>query len=222
MGRSIHGIERGPSMPGSIKDSMNPMEKFNWLSERKNEIQTEISAQFEVLQANGIDLDSPLIDNSGFPRDDVSDLASVRVARARVHELKNDLREVVDQLAHTLPLILPRSDANILGATSKEPDSTSSSMEPFARVDAVSEGSPAQLAGLKVGDQIVKFGSVDASNHDGLQALATLTRQSEGQELDVVWFRYDERDKRRMISKQLIPLSGWGGRGSLGCHIVPI
>lgn len=187
-------------------------------TQRKNDVESEISDQYELLQANGVDLDSPLTDNSGFPRDDIPDLASVRVARARVHELRNDLRTIVDQLAQTLPLILVRTDSETRGKETKE-TLKPTTLQPFAKVNSVSVGSPAESAGLQISDQIIKFGTINATNHDHLKALATCTLQSEGQELDLICFRFDEDGKRKMVSKTLIPRSDWGGRGLLGSVI---
>eukprot|EP01050_Picozoa_sp_SAG11_P013196 SAG11_NODE_1526_length_4741_cov_1.622576_3_plen_129_part_00 len=52
---------------------------------------------------------------------------------------------------------------------------------PWATVDQVAAGSPAQSAGLVIGDQLVRFGTLDAAKiraaHGGLQALAPLVRQ---------------------------------------------
>eukprot|EP00937_MAST-01D_sp_MAST-1D-sp2_P001256 g1256.t1 len=45
---------------------------------------------------------------------------------------------------------------------------------PFALVDDVADGGPARAAGLRVGDLIVRFGHIDASNHRNLQAVGEL------------------------------------------------
>lgn len=47
---------------------------------------------------------------------------------------------------------------------------------PFAKINEVSSGSPAEAAGLKVNDIIVSFGSVNAHNHNNLKAVAELVR----------------------------------------------
>jgi 26S proteasome non-ATPase regulatory subunit 9 len=51
---------------------------------------------------------------------------------------------------------------------------------PFAKVNSVVTGSPADSAGLKVGDGITKFGWVDWTNHDKLSRVAEAVSQNEG------------------------------------------
>jgi 26S proteasome non-ATPase regulatory subunit 9 len=51
---------------------------------------------------------------------------------------------------------------------------------PFAKVNSVVAGSPAEAAGLQVGDTIAKFGWVDWTNHDRLARLAQVVSQNEG------------------------------------------
>lgn len=224
MGRSIHGIESKFNKPISNEthDQTNPTERYNYLSKRKKEVEIELEEQFEVLKTNQSDLTTSLIDRQGFPRDDLPDLPSVRVARSRIHELKNDLRLIIEEISKTLPLILKPSSTSAGSPAPRE--SSSNLMKPFAQVDLVSDHSPAHVSGLKPGDQLIRFGSIDFSNHNNLKALVSFTKENEGNEIDVVWFRthQDDENVRSMMSKTLVPSSGWGGRGLLGFHIVPI
>ncbi|KAH9455820.1 hypothetical protein Pst134EA_011069 [Puccinia striiformis f. sp. tritici] len=224
MGRSIHEVSRrSPHITNAVADDSTPAGRVAALSERKSYVENELHQQYDVLTANSIDLTSPLTDVNGFPRDDVPDLASVRVARARICELKNDHRSIVDQLAQALPLLLPKQGEDC-PSPSKDVTtngSSSSSMVPFAKVDMVTPGSPAEQAGLKLQDQIVRFGPLNSQNHDRLQALGKLVAESEGGTITVVCFRFEE-GKKSMISRELKPYSGWGGRGLLGCHIIPL
>ncbi|MBW0510511.1 hypothetical protein O181_050226 [Austropuccinia psidii MF-1] len=224
MGRRIHETEqRFPDAETNDHDQATPSGKIKTLEQRKRTIELGLQAQYETLKINGTDLNTPLTDRNGFPRDDIPDLASVRVARTRIHELKNDLREVVDLLAQTLPLILSKNDNMLPQSTNNALGNGSfqSSMEPFAKVDLVLPGSPAELAGLKVDDQLVRFGHLNAKNHERLTALSTLATEHDGEELNVVWFRSNS-GKRQMYSHELVPRSGWGGRGLLGFHIIPL
>jgi len=50
----------------------------------------------------------------------------------------------------------------------------------FARVDSVAPSSPADQAGLKIGDKIKRFGSVGALNHEKLSRVATEVQANEG------------------------------------------
>jgi 26S proteasome non-ATPase regulatory subunit 9 len=51
---------------------------------------------------------------------------------------------------------------------------------PFARVNSVMVESPAAQAGMKVGDEIRSFGSVNWMNHENLSKVAELVQRSEG------------------------------------------
>lgn len=51
---------------------------------------------------------------------------------------------------------------------------------PFAKVNSVVTGSPADTAGLKAGDDIRDFGYVNNTNHDGLKRVAECVQGNEG------------------------------------------
>ena len=56
---------------------------------------------------------------------------------------------------------------------------------PFARVNSVVPGSPADSAGLKAGDEIRNLGYVNSENHDGLRRVGECVQGNEGvRELD--------------------------------------
>lgn len=67
---------------------------------------------------------------------------------------------------------------------SREPalrDYVSASLdETFAKVNTVTERSPAHTAGLQQGDLIRNFGWVNKSNHDGLKKVAECVQANEG------------------------------------------
>jgi 26S proteasome regulatory subunit N4 len=50
----------------------------------------------------------------------------------------------------------------------------------FAKVNSVVPGSPAESAGLKVGDEIRNFGYVNRSNNEGLRRVADCVQGNEG------------------------------------------
>lgn len=51
---------------------------------------------------------------------------------------------------------------------------------PFARLSGIVPGSPAENAGLKIGDKIRKFGNVNWMNHEKLSKVAETVQKSEG------------------------------------------
>lgn len=74
-----------------------------------------------------------------------------------------------------------QSDLPAAGASGILPDSNSQQLDqPFAKVNSVATNSPAELAGLKAGDEIRNFGYVNRANHDGLKKVAECVQGSEG------------------------------------------
>lgn len=51
---------------------------------------------------------------------------------------------------------------------------------PFAKVNSVTDGSPAHQAGLKAGDGIRAFGHVNWMNHENLTKVAEVVQRNEG------------------------------------------
>lgn len=52
--------------------------------------------------------------------------------------------------------------------------------QPFAKINSVVPGSPAERAGLKPGDQVRNFGYVNHANHDNLKKVAECVQANEG------------------------------------------
>ena len=77
--------------------------------------------------------------------------------------------------------------AKTMASTSKEKDVEAGSGSaaglietPFAKVNSVVEGSPADTAGLKAGDTIRTFGTANWMNHEKLSKVAEVVQRSEG------------------------------------------
>jgi 26S proteasome non-ATPase regulatory subunit 9 len=116
---------------------------------------------------------------------------------------------------------------------------------PFAKVNSVVADSPAATAGLQVGDTITKFGWVDWTNHERLSRVAEAVSQNEGVRritlhqipssrwragglqvqipITVKTLRPNPSGgPAETVEMQLTPRRNWGGRGLLGCHLLPI
>lgn len=119
---------------------------------------------------------------------------------------------------------VPAADA--AAAASREPalrDYVPESLdEAFARVNTVAPRSPADTAGLQPGDLIRNFGYVNRANHDGLKKVAECVQGNEGQSITVKVSRPGAAPSQRELQLTLVPRSGWGGRGLLGCHVLPL
>jgi len=154
-------------------------------------------------------MNTRLITPDGFPRADLDVAQSmrswmlhsraaankvlVRTTRSRIIYLRNDhkaLMTVIEKHLHEHFARLAeegRQDEPMTngGPASLSPESSSSqapqpSGPPFAKVNSVVAGSPAEAAGLKAGDEIRNFGYVNHTNHDGLKRVGECVQGNEG------------------------------------------
>ena len=69
---------------------------------------------------------------------------------------------------------------------------------PFARVDQVSAGSPAEVAGLKIEDLMVEFGTLNSVNFTSLKSVSTIVESSLDQNIRVRVIR-DQKVKTLLL-----------------------
>ncbi|KAI4602744.1 putative 26S proteasome regulatory subunit [Pestalotiopsis sp. 9143b] len=217
-----------PSGPSSrpITNGNAKQLSFAELSQKKDDMEAELKALGGVLDSHGVNMDTPLT-RDGFPRADI-DVAQIRTTRSRIIHLRNDYKDLMNaiekhlhehfaSLDETDDLPTARAGAGMLG------DSITPTLdEPFARVNSVVPDSPAYTAGLKAGDEIRNFGYVNRANHDGLKKVAECVQGNENQNILVKISRPGEATRRQELQLMLTPRQNWGGRGMLGCHILPI
>ncbi|KIY45634.1 hypothetical protein FISHEDRAFT_66898 [Fistulina hepatica ATCC 64428] len=182
---------------------------------RKADIEAELDAHYATLKAQSVTMRTPLVDTEGFPRADL-DIFAIRGARVRIIELRNDLDALMNEIGKALegvydPAVAPQQDSSFSSENAEE-------LSPFARVNGVAPGSPAAEAGLQREDVIVKFGPLTKRSFgsESLQPLASLVSQNENRQIVVEVLR-----RGQSVRLNLLPRKGWGGRGMLGCHIVP-
>jgi len=172
------------------------------------------------------------VPHRGHPAD--TDKLPVRTTRARIIYLKNDhkaLMSIIEKHIHKHFARLaengPEDEPMTNGSSSimefpsaSEPQTLS---PPFAKVNSVVADSPAESAGLKAGDQIRVFGYVNNMNHDELKRVAECVQGNEGREVLVKVSRAINGSSRKQeLQLSLTPRRDWGGRGLLGCHILPL
>ncbi|KAH7937310.1 hypothetical protein HPB49_010481 [Dermacentor silvarum] len=174
------------------------------LTQRKLEIEAAISAQHEILNANSIGMDEPLVDNEGYPRSDI------------------DVYKDIEKSLHDYHAQMSRNGAENGGpATVTQQQNvarggSAAAPLPFAVVGKVENGSPADIAGLSAGDKIVKFGSVNAGNFKDVTDIAAVVQHSVGRPVNVLV----KRDANA-VSVVLTPKQ-WHGKGLLGCTVLPM
>jgi 26S proteasome regulatory subunit N4 len=221
-----------PSGPTSIQRDAAVLEglTLKQLMDRKDNLEAELKALGAVLDTHGVDMQTSLTDRDGFPRSDI-DVAQVRVTRARIISLRNDWKELMDRIEkglHEHHANLQASDAfkNAESAQRSEPAAAVQTSPPvpetpFAKVNSVEPGSPANEAGLKAGDQIRRFGTAIWSNHERLRKVGDTVQQNLGRPIQVKVLRSSGGTSQE-LELRVTPRQGWGGRGTLGCHIIPI
>lgn len=111
----------------------------------------------------------------------------VRTTRTRIIRLRNDYTELmnrIEKFLHEHFASLDQSDdapAPAARDAQPLPDFLPEQLDPpFAKVNTVAAGSPAETAGLKPGDLIRKFGYVNRANHDNLRKVAECVQGNEG------------------------------------------
>lgn len=218
-----------PSGPTSFSQSAHSLEglTLNQLITRKDNLEAELKALGSVLDTHGVTMQTGLTTLDGFPRSDI-DVAQVRVTRARIIALRNDWKDIMDKIEKGLHEHHANIQASEALKTSTEQSQPSTEERPstepetpFAKVNSIEPGSPANEAGLKVGDKIRRFGSANWSNHERLRKVGEIVSQNLGRPVLVKVLR-ESRGRAEELDLRLTPRQGWGGRGSLGCHILPI
>lgn len=210
---------------------------FAELQRSKDNVEAELRALSSVLDSHGVDMHTSLLTPDGFPRADI-DVAQIRTARARIIHLRNDYKDLMARIEkhiheHFASLAEGAADAEVAPASSSADAASRDEPalrdyvperlgDPFAKINTVAPGSPAASAGLQPGDLIRNFGYVDAANHDQLKKVAECVQASAGQSVIVKISRPAAAPSQRELQLTLVPRQGWGGRGLLGCHILPL
>ncbi|KAH8310571.1 hypothetical protein KR044_002027 [Drosophila immigrans] len=197
----------------------------------KKDLEAQISRNGEILAANdNVGMTGPLVDSEGFPRNDI-DIYQVRQARQTIICLQNDHKELMNQIqdmlnkyhaeiATTDPELVNRASALELNGDSEGRGAGGAVLRPeetrvLVVVNLVSPNSPAEEAGLHVGDKILRFGSINGNNFkDNLAQIGEVVRNMQNQNVQLKVKR-----EQQVLDLILVPKT-WTGRGLLGCNIV--
>jgi len=189
------------------------------LMKRREDIDEQIQALGGILTSNKIGMTEPLVDAEGYPRNDI-DVYQVRHARHKIICLQNDFKSVTKEIDEKLQMYHTqlRERGVLEDGNSMEIEESTTPTVPIAKVNLVSEGSPAYHAGLQVEDMIVEFGSINAENFRSLSDIGQLVQSSAGNLVNIKVKRVAATTT--FVKLALIP-GPWSGRGLLGCNIVP-
>ncbi|KAG9205420.1 putative 26S proteasome regulatory subunit [Epicoccum nigrum] len=222
-------VSSGPTSGGYTNGVPKAQLSLQELMAEKDRVEAELKALGQVLDSHGVHMNTGLTTFDGFPRSDI-DVPQIRTTRARIIRLKNDYKELmsrIEQGLHEHHARLAEQAQNDSAAASQPQAGQSAppaALEaPFAKVNSVVAGSPADDAGLRAGDTITKFGWVDWTNHERLGRVAEAVSQNEGIPITVKALRPSSSGgSAEAVQMQLTPRRNWGGRGLLGCHLLPL
>eukprot|EP00644_Phytophthora_capsici_P000587 jgi/Phyca11/130442/e_gw1.93.157.1 len=197
----------------------------------KQAIEEEIDAVVAELTSGGSPgVKGPLVDAEGFPRADI-DVYRVRQLRHTLalkqtdHQLimkkielqiqakvvENSVKTQVDEAAEHMQQLETEWKQKLQEVKPEERD-----LLPFAVVESVQHESPAEMAGLQPHDQVLRFGTADASNHRELAAVRDIVQRNIGSGIRVLVRRQAE-----LLALELTPQT-WRGPGVLGCLLQPV
>ncbi|ORY75746.1 hypothetical protein BCR37DRAFT_170985 [Protomyces lactucae-debilis] len=206
--------------------SMAASNDLTALLQKRTEIEAELDNCSAVLDKHHLSMSDPLIDSQGFPRSDI-DVAACRIARTSIIRLRNDHKAVMSAIEASVHAGFQVETAS-QAAPPHAPQPASArtvftDRQPFALVNSVADASPAALAGLQAGDQIVTFGSTHAQNHRALARLAEEVAHAtqENTSIEVTVLRKQE-GRTAFLRRAVRPNTAWGGRGALGAHFLPL
>nr|XP_058961379.1 26S proteasome non-ATPase regulatory subunit 9-like [Pocillopora verrucosa] len=195
------------------------MKKVKDLIAKKDAIEKEIKEFQDVLDSQkGVGMNEKLIDADNYPRSDI-DVYTVRVARNRIICLQNDhkaLMKEIEEGIHEVHAQAREQKNKQETQQDQEVEDISTKLKAFLRVDSVANASPSFQAGLKAGDRILQFGSINGENFHSLADIASIVQHSKGRPVNVTVER-GERTKAITLTPNT-----WSGQGLLGCHIVPV
>lgn len=218
---SFHGLMKDLNLEsrfGAYDTEFTALD-FPALSALKVDLEAQLGILFDLLHNKyGVDMQTPLV-RDGFPRSDI-DVVSVRLIRVKIIRVRNDHKRVLLELeqkmiAHFQLQTTSGADTIVVDVQDSLDKPTSPLTNvPFALIQEVAYGSPAEACGLRNNDKLVRFDDVTVTNHNRLQAIPSRVKADVPVTVEVV--RDDD-----LVELTLTPRV-WAGRGVLGCRLVPI
>ncbi|RQM15883.1 hypothetical protein DD237_005538 [Peronospora effusa] len=200
----------------------------------KQALEEEIEAiATELTSEKNPGLHGSLVDAEGFPRADI-DVYRIRQLRHSMARKQTDHHLIMKKIEELLPQVFQARSGKLEFKTSKTPQVAKATaaavqslrteeitaqereLQPFAVVTSVERESPAEMAGLQVQDQVLRFGSADASNHRELAAVKDIVQRNIGNGIRVL-----VRRETQLVVVELVPQT-WSGPGVLGCLLQPL
>ena len=238
---SARHLWRAPPSKADMASIDESKEKLKELYATREEMEKEMAEIAQRLTEPGMPgLRGALVDREGFPIPGV-DLYQVRGDRGRYATLRNDHAEVTKELEKRLAELhlqagvtkgVAAMELTREAIEKQQRDEDDAFMRAraraaaqygappgaraFAYVDEVTPGSPASMAGMRVGDVVLMFGDVVGPHGaNTLPRVASMLAEREGHPV-AVWVSRGGVDVRLDVTPR-----AWEGRGLLGCHMRP-
>ncbi|RLN88584.1 hypothetical protein BBJ28_00004109 [Nothophytophthora sp. Chile5] len=192
-------------------------------------LEAEITALVEELNSgpNAPGVRGALVDADGFPRGDI-DVYRVRHVRHTLAMLfaARMAQQVPEKTELPIPEAVVDQDMEQKQPEDKEPIAVSAEdreRPAFAVVESVQPDSPAAWAGLQPRDEVLSFGSANASNHRELAAIREIVQHNLNRGIRVVVRRKQQSSQQHseLQAMELTPQQ-WRGPGVLGCLLQPL
>ena len=121
---------------------------------------------------------------------------TVRTTRARTIHLRNDYKALMSKIEIGLhehhaeyQAAIPPASSSTQAAGSSGTTAQGVLDTPFAKVNSIVDGSPADQARLKVGDKIRQFGNINFMNHEKLSKVAETVQRNQGVSTAILWLQ---------------------------------
>ncbi|CEF61975.1 26S proteasome non-ATPase regulatory subunit 9 [Strongyloides ratti] len=185
-------------------------EECKSLLSTRDEIDRKLEELGKVLEANDVTMDTPLVDEEGFPRNDI-DVYTIRHTRSEIITLRNDRKNLDDKIEKLLGEIhkLKKENADEVKEHEEEVVHRTSNV-PFVKIVEVTPHSPADNGNLVVGDEVIQFGKYHRDNFKELTDLQGVVLDHENKPIRITVLRYG-RPVRLTVTPQK-----WSGQGLFG------
>jgi 26S proteasome non-ATPase regulatory subunit 9 len=214
------------------------------LLKEKDSIEQEIMELNRWFETSRFGKTGPLVDAEGFPFPEVDLVIETRTKRHRYSCLQNDYSDIMRRVE---AIVLPSNSTATTATTATTSTTTATSADtptasaspsppllPFAVIDEVMASSPAEEAGLRANDRVVRFGRINLNtqptSQSAMLAVRDLVNASENRRIALVVERTvasttttdhsPSQQQQQLVVIGLTPRR-WKGQGLLGCHLRP-
>uniref|UniRef100_A0A0K0E0C6 26S proteasome regulatory subunit p27 n=1 Tax=Strongyloides stercoralis TaxID=6248 RepID=A0A0K0E0C6_STRER len=181
------------------------------ISERDN-VDRKLEELGKILEANGVTMDTPLVDGEGFPRNDI-DVYTIRHTRSEIITLRNDRKLLDEKIEELLAEVYKYKKENADGMKEQEEEEEivhRTSNTPFVKIVEVTPHSPADNGNLVVGDEVIQFGKYHKDNFKELSDLQGVVKEHENKPIRITVLRYGRPIRLTVTPKK------WSGQGLFG------